>query len=504
MIVLLAICMEVSWLSAWATLGTAAMLGHPFALVEAAIALAGAVLVTRLSSGRGWLVLGVLTLQAAGLLGATALVLHALYSPAEPLMATAWLRDLVRADQPPQQWAILVVNGAWALAFWLSGVLLARRGQTYERLCARFDVGLAAFFALFLVRLAVAANGGAVDDPISHLFMFPFVVASLVAIGLVRTAGDSPTAFLSGHRGAGIFLTFAATALLSAATLTLVALPYLRAASQVGLTGLKAAGRVVSPLLIWILRLLFAPQTLRTDAGGARSGRYAGCQRRDGAGWWVVGRDAREASGWGLVGAVALAGAAAVGVALFYRCRYLLSRTRRSRPGPRRRRWLFRLRPRPSRRAAALTATDFYVRLLGWARRSGLPRATAETASELAARLQGRFPPLAATIAAIVKAYNEEAYREVGPGPAGLGSSAPPGGSSGASRIGRRGSTPGGPRRRNPVRRLRPSQRTVRARTRPSPAVSCSAAAAQRRVRFPRVGPIRPAEPNRLPGDVPA
>ena len=78
MIVLLAICMEVSWLSAWATLGSAAMLGRPFALVEAAIALVGAVLVTRLSSGRGWLVLGVLALQAVGLLGAAALVLHAL------------------------------------------------------------------------------------------------------------------------------------------------------------------------------------------------------------------------------------------------------------------------------------------------------------------------------------------------------------------------------------------------------------------------------------------
>jgi hypothetical protein len=420
-IVLLAICMEVSWLSAWATLGTAAMLGRPFALVEAAIALVGAVLVTRLSSRRGWLVLGVLTLQAAGLLGATALVLHALHSPAEPLMATAWLRDLFRADQPPQQWAILVVNGVWALAFWLSGVLLARRGQTYERLCARFDVGLAAFFALFLVRLVVAANGGAVDDPISHLFMFPFVVASLVAIGLVRTAGDSPTAFLSGHRGPGIFLTFAATALLSAATLTLVALPYLRAASQVGLTGLKAAGRVVSPLFIWILRLLFAPQTLRTDAGGARSGGstpdVSGEMAR-GGGWW--GEMLEKLLGWGLVGAVALAGAAAVGVALFYLCRYLLSRTGRSGPGPRRRRWLFRLRPRPSRRAAARTATDFYVRLLGWARRSGLPRAAAETASELGARLQGRFPPLAAAIAAIVKAYNEEAYREIGPVPAEL------------------------------------------------------------------------------------
>jgi len=419
-IVLLVICMEVSWLSAWATLGTAAMLGRPFALVEAAIALVGAVLVTRLSSGRGWLVLGVLALQAAGLLTATALILHALHSPAQPLLTLAWLRDLFRADQPPQQWAILVVNGAWALVFWLSGVLLARRGQTYERLCARFDVGLAAFFALFLVRLVVAANGGAVDDPISHLFMFPFVVASLVAIGLARTAGDSPTAFLSGHRGAGIFLTFAATALLSAATLTLVALPYLRAASQVGLTGLKAAGHVVSPLFIWILRHLFAPQTLRTDVGGARSG--GGTPDVSSViaqgGWW--GELLEKLLGWGLVGAVVLAGAAAFGVALFYLCRYLLSRTGRSRPGPRRRRWLCRLRPRPSRRAAALTATDFYVRLLGWARRSGLPRAAAETAAELGRRLQGRFPPLVAAIAAIVRAYNEEAYREVAPGPAGL------------------------------------------------------------------------------------
>jgi hypothetical protein len=136
-----------------------------------------------------------------------------------------------------------------------------------------------------------------------------------------------------------------------------------------------------------------------------------------GGGWW--GEMLEKLLGWGLVGAVALAGAAAIGVALFYLCRYLLSRTGRSRPEPRRRRWLFRLRPRPSRRAAARTATDFYVRLLGWARRTGLPRAAAETASELGARLQGRFPPLAAAITAIVKAYNEEAYREVAPGPAG-------------------------------------------------------------------------------------
>jgi hypothetical protein len=411
--------MEVSWLSAWATLGAAAMLGRPFALAEAAIALVGAVLVTRLSSGRGWLVLGVLALQAAGLLGAAALVLHALYFPAQPLMATGWLRDLFRADQPAQQWAILVVNVLWALGFWLSGVLLARRGQTYERLCARFDLGLAAFFALFLVRLVVAANGGAVNDPVSHLFMFPFVVAGLVAIGLARTAGDRRTAFLSGHRGAGIFLTFAAAALLFAATLTLVALPYLRAASQIGLTGLKAAGHAVSPLFIWILRHLFAPQTLRTDAGGARSG--GGTPDVRGVigwdGWW--GELIEKLLGWALVGVVVLAGAAVIGVALFCLCRYLLSRTGRSRPEPRRR-WLLRLRPWTSRRAAARSATDFYVRLLGWARRTGLPRAAAETASELGTRLQGRFPPLAAAIAGIVRAYNEEAYREVGPGPAGL------------------------------------------------------------------------------------
>jgi hypothetical protein len=135
-------------------------------------------------------------------------------------------------------------------------------------------------------------------------------------------------------------------------------------------------------------------------------------------GWWW-GELVEKLLGWALVGVVVLAGAAVIGVALFCLCRYLLSRTGRSRPEPRRR-WLLRLQPRPSRRAAARSATDFYVRLLGWSRRSGLPRAAAETASELGTRLQGRFPPLAAAIGAIVRAYNEEAYREVGPEPVGL------------------------------------------------------------------------------------
>jgi len=58
-------------------------------------------------------------------------------------------------------------------------------------------------------------------------------------------------------------------------------------------------------------------------------------------------------------------------------------------------------------------ARDGYRALLAWARRSGLPPAIADTPAEVGARLQQRFPLLRAEIGSIVKAFNEEAYREV-------------------------------------------------------------------------------------------
>lgn len=410
--------MEVSWLCAWATFATIGTMRRPFPLVEATIAFVGAFLLTRLSSGRGWRVVWVAAVQAAGLLGASAGVLHGLYGPGRPLLRQAWLLDFLGAARGPADWMLLALVLGWTIAFWIGGGRLAVRPLAYGTACARFDLGLAAFVTLFLVQWFVAANGGQVEDRISRLFLLPFFVAGLLAIGTIRLRSDGRKAFLAGYRGLGVFLTFCAGALLLAATLVLFSLPYLTLAAEAGLVVLKGAGVLLSPVLLWILRRLFAPQTLRADPAPAPS-------RHDLPGIPTPGQDSgwlalvEKALLWSAGILIALAAMALVGLCLALLFRFLWSRT----PGrPERWRpvsllgWLRRLgrllAALRSRLAGVQRARDGYRALLAWARRSGLPPAPTHTPAEIGARLQQHFPLLRAEIGSIVEAFNEEAYRE--------------------------------------------------------------------------------------------
>ena len=411
--------MELCWLCAWATFVTIGTFGRPFPLVEATIAFVGAFVLTRLSSGRGWRVVWVAGVQAAGLLGASSGILHGLYYPGHPLLRQTWLRDLLGAARSPVEWCLLVLALVWAICFWIGGARLAARPLAYATACSRFDLGLAAFFLLFLTKLLVAGNGGQVEDRISPLFLLPFFVSSLLTIGMIRLRSDGRKAFLSGYRGLGVFLTFTVGALLVAATLTLFSLPYLTLAAEAGLVALKGAGVAMSPFLVWILRRLFAPQTLRADPAPAPSHHTLPNLPAHGQeGWWMV--LVEKALLWSAGILLVLAAIALAGLCLYLLLRFLLSRT----PGRRDHRtpvsplaWLHRLTQFLSGLRARLTgaqcARDGYRALLAWARRTGLPPALAQTPSEFGARLQQRFPPLRAEIGSIVEAFNEEVYREV-------------------------------------------------------------------------------------------
>ena len=211
--------MELSWLCACAVFATVGTMGRPFPLVEATVAFVGAYVLTRLSSGRGWRVIWVAAVQAAGLLGASAGILHGLYFPGRPLLQGAWMLDFLGAARSLVDWLLIALILAWGIVFWTDGARLAVRPLAYTAVCARFDLGLAAFVMLFLVKLLVAVNGGQVEDHISPLFLLPFFIASLLAIGTIRLRSDGRKAFLSGYRGLGVFLTFTVGALLIAATL---------------------------------------------------------------------------------------------------------------------------------------------------------------------------------------------------------------------------------------------------------------------------------------------
>jgi len=410
--------MEMSWLCAWATFATIGMMGRSFPLVEATVAFVGAFVLTRLSSGRGWRVIWVAAVQTAGLLGASAGILHGLYDPGRPLLDRAWLVDFLGAARSAVDWMLLMLILAWAIVFWIGGARLAVRPLSYTAVCTRFDLGLAAFVLLFLAKLVAAVNGGQVEDHISPLFLLPFFVASLLAIGMIRLRSDGRRAFLSGYRGLGVFLTFTVGALLIAATVALFSLPYLTLAAEGGLVALKGAGVAVSPFLLWVLRRLFAPQTLRADPASPASGHDLPTIPSQGPeSWWMA--LVEKALLWSAGVLLVVAGMALVGLCLYLVLRFLWSRTP-GRPGRRQPvspfGWLRRLGAflagLRARLAGMRCARDGYRALLAWARRSGLRPVPAHTPAELGARLQQRFPRLRAEIGSIVEAFNEEVYRE--------------------------------------------------------------------------------------------
>jgi hypothetical protein len=236
---------------------------------------------------------------------------------------------------------------------------------------------------------------------------------------MIRLRSDGRKTFLSGYRGLGVFLTFTAGALLIAATLALFSLPYLTLAAEAGLVALKGAGLAMSPFLLWILRLLFAPQTLRADPAPAPSRHDLSASPAHGQdSWWMALVEKVLLWSAGILLVVAVV--ALVGLCLYLLLRFLLSRT----PGrPDHRQpvspfaWLRRLGRFLSglwaRLAGVQCARDGYRALLAWARRSGLRPALAHTPSEVGVRLQQRFPCLRAEIESIVEAFNEEVYHEV-------------------------------------------------------------------------------------------
>jgi hypothetical protein len=408
--------MELSWLGAWAVFAAAALVNRPFPLIEATAAFLGASLLTRLLSGRGWLVIAVLALQAAGLVAATAAMVHAFCYPASPLLDREWLLELFRSERTGADWALVLLGVGSALVFWREGFRLARRPLDEETLSSRFDVGLAAFFLLFLVELVAAYKGARLDDPASHLFLLPFFVTSLLALGLNRLPGDGQKEFLPGFRGAGVFLTFIAAALLPAGALVLFALPYLRLAAQGGLYVLAHVGSAVSPYLIAVLRFLFAPRPGRPGPVAPTPERpLPGLPAQAPDGWFTQWLATLFA--WAAATVLTVAAIAAVGVLLYLLVRFLFSRTAAAPVQPRRGPvWprLARLREllagflrrlRPARRAP-----EVYGRLLGWGRRSGVRPLRTETPSEFGAKLQRSFPQLAGEIGLIVQAFNVEVY----------------------------------------------------------------------------------------------
>jgi hypothetical protein len=409
--------MELSWFFGWAMFLSLVFMHRPFPFLETIIAFALASFITHLSTGKGWRIASVLGIQILGLMCVALLVVHGIYYNSYSLLDSGWLFLFFNGVRGVQEWLILSLNIFLVIVLWSSGVNLARRPKEYYSACKHFDLGLAAFFVLFLIKLIALTKGAVLaEDSLSLLFVFPFFLFGLLSIGMARIRGAAAKAFLPGYRGIGVIASFVAVVLLGTGGLLLFFLPGLTAAAQIGYRALAAAGQPLVPVLIAVLSFAFGPGANRPAAETTKFSPFAGWDMiaPQTHGWWM--EFLQKVLGWGIWGLALLFASV---IALFYTLKWLLSRTEGSGHQTKAVSWPF----------AALwaflagacgkiyrgvrgyqKASELYNALLKWAVRSGFPHERSETPLEFGARLHARFPALKPPIELIIGAYNREVY----------------------------------------------------------------------------------------------
>lgn len=422
--------MEMSWLSAWSGFSAIAILGRSFPLfAAAAVFLLGSLLAWQ-TAGRGWRRVSILGMHITVFLFAAGGLMYLLYHGHEPASARPGIVRFLTMGRDVVGWIIVFSNIFWAFLFYRGGVCLAKREKDYYTLCSRFDLGLAAFFMLFLTKFLLDAKAGIiVDSSAPVLFVFPFFLFGLLTIGLIRCDGNGVTTFLPGYAGGGTILAFSAGVILLGGGCVLFLLPLL---SQVTDASFNAAKTVASPLaslFLSVIRFLHMPRTARPDPPGAGlSSRWDRLATGSQDGWQEL---AGRVLAWGLSGLLLLLLLLVLAIALMYLVKWLLSRTS---PAPR----PYTLKPGGSwllrvklillalyRRAITAirgnqTASELFRALSRWADHSGLPRIPCETPLEFATRLMDRFPAMKTEIDCITDLFNEETYAERAPSNANL------------------------------------------------------------------------------------
>jgi GNAT superfamily N-acetyltransferase len=414
--------MELIWFLGWAMFSSLLVSHRPFPFYETVAAFSLACLTTRAVTGRGWRVAAVLSIELAGLSCGALLLLHGIYFDAFPLFASGWFILFYNVSRTTMEWFILALNILLIVILLAGGIALARRPRGYFTACNRFDFGVAAFFALFLIKLAALTKGESLaEDNLSLLFVFPFFLAGLLSIALSRRWGNAAGTFLPGHRTTGVIAVFFAAVLAGVSLMLLFFMPGLIAAARLGKQALTAAGKPLIPVLVSILRFIFGPHGGNPMAAAGKSSPFSDTATRvaDQPGWWTALLE--KIMVWGVGGILLAAVAGALIVTLFYTVKWLLSRTgsdihQTTAPFLRFSALIARLRVLLRRIFLSFqgygNASDLYQALLQWGRRSGLPHLRHETPAEFGFRLQRAFPGMTPAIQNIITAYNREAYRE--------------------------------------------------------------------------------------------
>ncbi len=424
---LLAVCgvvLDFAWLYAWAAFSMISLGSDAPAPPDAAAIFTAAALLTLLGAGRGLRIITVGLLQGAGIMAAALWTIYVMSGTTDPLLNSRWITGFFAASHSAMEWLGLGVALFWSTALWLGGAFFAVRPRTHQRICSRFDLGLAAFFTLVLIKLAMAVKGNILTgDTMTGPLAFIFFFFGLVAIGMTRTGGRGAPGLVRGRRKFGVVLGFICAVFLSAMGLVVFFQQPLARAAGTGFGFLKDGAVTVGGAFLWFIRLLYMPRQgkLREAPGGSGPSGAGHLFAADSEPWMEM---AGTILAWLFGTALGIIVLVVAAMAAFYVVRWLLSRTEKK-TGTGRRNCLLRtvLQFRDllillAGRARRLlrrprTAADVYRALAGWSKRSGIRRGGSETTREFSSRLSETFPSLANEIGSITEAFNRELYGQM-------------------------------------------------------------------------------------------
>jgi hypothetical protein len=418
--------MEICWIYACASFFMTAITGSSVSLATVMAIFVVAAVISRFSGGRGWRVATLGGMHLIGYSCVSLFTLHGFWYAAYPYFGKDWIIVLLTAPKASMEWFRFAVLLICTGLLWTGGVSLAMREKTYVRICTRFDIGLAAFFGLFLIKLVARVKGGMdMDDGVSSLMVYPYLLSGLTTLGVARAGHEGSKSWLTGRGGFGAFMSVVSLALLGASSLVFLAIPGLTHVAEFGRYAVKGTALRILPFVTGVMRFMFMGGRVRPDPPSGSS--PAGGEGWGGSPtetWWAELLE--KTIRWGIEVIVILFLAAVTAVLIYFTLRWLFSRTAISpraeadRGGP------ISFFARVKAFFAALwealkkvtkgysRAAELYSVLAEWGRRSGLPRLISETPLEFGARLGYRFPGLRPEINSIISAFNVETYGATG------------------------------------------------------------------------------------------
>ncbi len=410
--------MEISWLYAWVAFSLVSLGGAPLPVIRvAALFIAGAA-ISRILHCKGLRVATLGIMHVLGIFAALLWTMHYIVNTRQPIVDLVWLAEFFLSPHQAIEWLCFVLAVFWTAAIWLSGVFFSLRPATHEKVSSRFDIGLAAFLSLVLIKFAIEMKGGlSVQNNLSVTSACIFFFFGLFAIGITRAHGLKAVSLVEGHRKIGIVLGFISAVFFSVISMVVFLRQPLSDAAGMGYGLLAKAGSFAGSVFIGFIKFLYFPK--RAGGGvppsGGQDSMFDHISSAGGGAWmetagkifaWLVG------SFMGLVVIVLIITAAV------WTVRWLLSRTeKKDRPV----RQSFNTRAILKRIAALLTASirhfgrsktaaGFYRALKVWSRLSGIQPMAHETPSEFSRRVRMNFPVIKLEIDTILHAFNREFY----------------------------------------------------------------------------------------------